>query len=147
MIRLPTDFKEFLRLLNAYEIEYLLVGGYAVSYYGYPRATADIDIWLAKNRTNADKVVEMLKAFGLGATNLTPEIFLQDDKILRMGIPPIRIELFTDLAGLAFDDCYPKRLIAEIDDVRVDLIDLNSLKLNKKVVGRHKDLDDLDHLP
>lgn len=55
-IQLPPDFKEFLKLLNEYKVEYLLVGGYAVGYYGYPRATADMDIWIAMQPKNAEKM-------------------------------------------------------------------------------------------
>ena len=66
MIHLPSDFKEFLQLLNDYQVEYLLVGGYAVGYYGYPRATGDIDFWLAVHTDNAAKIVDVLNAFGFG---------------------------------------------------------------------------------
>jgi hypothetical protein len=89
--RLPTDFKEFLRLLASHEVEYLLIGGYAVGYYGYPRATQDMDIWIAINPRNADRMVVALREFGFGTANLSPELFLRADSIIRMGIPPMRI--------------------------------------------------------
>src|SRR5262245_31341478 len=121
MTQIPKDFKEFLKLLNANEVEYLLVGGYAVSYYGYPRATADMDIWIGKNETNAGRIMAAMKEFGFNTERLNPDVFLQDDKILRMGHPPLRIELLTDLSGVVFANCYALRVVTEIDGVKVDL--------------------------
>jgi len=80
---LPSDFKEFLKLLNAHKVEYLLVGGYAVGYYGYPRATADMDIWIAINPENAERVVTILKEFGFKPAELSPELFLKEWQIIR----------------------------------------------------------------
>ena len=74
-INLPPDFKEFLKLLNAHQVEYLLVGGYAVAYHGYPRATGDMDIWIATHPENAKKVVAVLKEFGFDQPDLTPHLF------------------------------------------------------------------------
>jgi hypothetical protein len=85
---LPPDFKEFLQLLNAKSVEYLLIGGYAVGYYGYVRATADIDVWLAMTPENADRAVEALREFGFNVPELSPELFLRPDSIVRMGLPP-----------------------------------------------------------
>ncbi|MBK7600296.1 MAG: hypothetical protein IPJ07_17970 [Acidobacteria bacterium] len=80
-IGLPADFKEFLKLLNANGVEYLLIGGYAVGYHGYPRATNDIDIWIAMNQENAGKITRVLKEFGFDIPDLTPELFLQKDRM------------------------------------------------------------------
>ena len=77
-IRLPQDFKEFLRLLNTHQVEYLLIGGYAVAYFGYPRATADMDIWIAMNPANAQKIVTVLKEFGFDLPDLSNELFLKE---------------------------------------------------------------------
>ena len=116
-IRLPLDFKEFLKLLNAHRVEYLLVGGYAVGYYGYPRATADLDLWIACHRENAEKLVAVLGKFGFGIAQLSADIFLQENKIIRMGVPPMRIELLTTLSGVRFEACYSERVIDIIDGV------------------------------
>jgi hypothetical protein len=94
-IPLLPDFSEFLRLLNEHEVRYLLVGGYAVSYHGYVRATADMDIWVDPERGNAERQVEVLREFGFGASDPTPEMFLEESRVIRMGVPPIRIELLT----------------------------------------------------
>ena len=147
MIHLPPDFKEFLRLLNAYKVEYLLIGGYAVNYHGYPRATADMDIWVAVHPANADRLVAALREFGFDLPDLSPELFLQQWQIIRLGIPPVRIEIVTTISGVDFAECYPKRVEDAIDGVPVNLIDLYHLKLNKKASGRHQDLADLENLP
>lgn len=147
MIPLPPDFKEFLRLLNARQVEYLLVGGYAVGYYGYPRATADMDIWIAINPQNAEKTVAVLREYGFDLPELSPELFLEEDKIIRMGVPPLRLEVITSISGVRFEECYAERELVMIDDVEACLISLRHLKINKKASGRFKDLDGLENLP
>jgi hypothetical protein len=146
-IHLPPDFKEFLKLLSAHQIKYLLIGGYAVGYYGYPRATADMDIWIAMNPQNAGEVVIALKEFGFNTPDLSVEVFLKPNQIIRMGMPPVRIEILTTISGVSFEECYPERVVDELDGVEVYLISLRHLKINKKAFGRHKDLDDLENLP
>jgi hypothetical protein len=145
--RLLRDFKEFLKLLNANKVEYLLIGGYAVGYYGYPRATADMDIWIAMNPTNADRIVTALKEFGFNPPDLSPAMFLKEKQIIRMGIPPFRIEIATTISGVNFSECYAERMSDELDGVKVNLISLKHLKANKKASGRHQDIADLEHLP
>lgn len=145
-LRLPPDFKEFLKLLKENEVEYLLIGGYAVGYYGYPRATDDLDIWVAVHPKNAKKLVSVFKSFGLDDTSITPELFLQTPKIIRMGFPPMRLEITTYIDGVEFDECYKSRNIDQIDGIEVNLIDLENLKKNKKASGRTKDIADLENL-
>jgi len=144
---LPADFREFLRLLNSFGVEYLVVGGYAVGYYGYPRATADMDLWVRIAPENAERVAGALRAFGFDMPALSPGLFLRDNQIIRLGNPPFRIEIFTSVSGVEFSECYPSRVSARLDDVDVPLISLRDLKANKRAAGRHKDLDDLEHLP
>jgi predicted nucleotidyltransferase len=146
-IQLPNDFKEFLKLLNARKVEYLLIGGYAVSYYGYPRVTADIDIWIAIQPQNADKIVSVLREFGFDEPDLSTELFLKQNQIVRMGVPPFRIEITTTISGVNFDECYAARKVDTIDGVETSLISLKHLKLNKQAAGRYKDLNDLESLP
>ncbi len=146
-VELPSDFREFLRLLADSEVEYLVIGGYAVGYHGYPRATQDLDVWIASNPENADRMVEVLRRFGFDVPELGRELFLKEDTIVRMGVPPIRIEVATALSGVEFSKCFANRVEDELDGVRVSLISLPDLKANKKAAGRHKDLDDLEHLP
>jgi hypothetical protein len=85
-IELPVDFKEFLSLLHVHGVEYLLIGGYAVGYHGYPRATEDLDIWIVTTPENARRLMSSLKDFGFDTPNLTPELILQTDNILQNGV-------------------------------------------------------------
>jgi hypothetical protein len=144
---LPEDFKEFLRLLNANKVEYLLIGGYAVGYYGYARATADMDVWIAPGVENAARTVSTLREFGFDVPELSEELLLEPDNILRMGIPPFRLEVLSSISGVSFAECYAERVVDIIDDVDVPIISLLHLRINKKASGRLKDLTDLEHLP
>lgn len=143
---LPDDFKEFLKLLNEIEVRYLLVGGYAVGFHGYPRATADMDVWVAVSPDNAAKLVEAFRRFGMTDPQLSPALFQERGKIIRMGVPPMRIEVLTEIDGVAFDECYAARVEAEIDGQIVPLISREHLLRNKRAAGRHKDLDDIENL-
>ncbi|MEI6770702.1 MAG: hypothetical protein WCL90_04030 [Planctomycetota bacterium] len=144
---LPLDFKEFLQLLNEHQVEYMLIGGYAVAYYGYPRSTGDMDIWIALNEQNANQVMKAIIAFGFNESNLSRELFLKENQIIRLGTPPLRIEITTGIPGVQFSDCYPLRVIDNFDDIKVHCISLEHLKTNKKAAGRFKDLNDLENLP
>ena len=146
-IPLPTEFKEFLRLLNSNDVEYLLVGGFCVLYYGYPRATGDIDVWIDTSKKNAAKVTKSLVEFGFDEANVGPQLFRRKNKVFRMGVPPLQIDILTDVSGVTFKACYKKRALAEIDGVKVNIISLKDLRKNKRASGRHKDLDDLENLP
>jgi len=92
-------------------------------------------------------MVAALREFGFATPNLSPELFLRADSIVRMGIPPMRIEVMTTISGVNFEDCFADRVTDSVDGIGVNLISLNHLKINKKASGRHKDLDDLENLP
>ena len=145
--KLPPDFKEFLRLLNENGVEYLLVGGYAVAYHGYPRTTGDMDIWVGKTPENAGRLVTVLKEFGFDVPNLSPDLFLDERKVVRMGVPPVRIEILTSVSGVSFADCFRNRVVESLEGIPVNIISLNDLKRNKEAAGRYRDLDDLENLP
>jgi len=134
-------------LLREHDARYLLIGGYAVGYHGYPRATADMDIWVAVHPENAERIVAVLRAFGFDLPELSAELFLKDNQIIRMGIPPMRLEICTSISGVEFETCYQGRVTAVLDGVEVNLINLEHLKINKKASGRYKDLNDLENLP
>jgi len=144
---LPADFKEFLKLLNEADVAYLLIGGYAVGYHGYPRATADMDIFVAISPGNATKLLDVFTSFGMIDPALTAGLFQEKGKIIRMGVPPMRIEILTEIDGVTFDECFADKLSVEIDGQSVNLISSKHLRKNKKASARHKDLDDLEHLP
>jgi len=144
---LPPDFKDFLQLLNANGVEYLLIGGYAIGYHGYVRATADMDIWVARNAENAAKTAATLRQFGFTLPELSEGLFLKEENIVRMGVPPFRIEVLTSISGVEFEACYAARVTDMIDGIPVNIISLPHLKVNKQACGRDRDLVDLRHLP
>lgn len=122
--------KDFLKLLNSYKVDYLIIGGYAVGFHGYPRATADIDIWIANNPANADKIVKVLKDFGFNSPELSNKVFLQRNKIVRLGVAPVRIEILTNISGVDFAECYQRKTTAFIDRVKVKIISLDCMQHN-----------------
>ena len=146
-IEFPGDFIEFLRLLNANEVDYLLIGGFAVAIHGYPPATADMDVWVARGADNAHRIVAALRAFGFDLPTLTVDLFLQPDRIVRMGVAPIRIEVLTSIDGVDFDGCSERAVVHVVDGSPIPVIGLDDLKANKRASGRSKDLADLDNLP
>ncbi len=145
-ISLASDFKEFLRLLSSEGVEYLLVGGYAVAAYGHPRATGDLDIWVATHDQNADRLVSVLRTFGFTVSELSPSLFTTPDRIIRMGTPPVRIEILTGVSGVSFADCWPRAMHVMLDGVNVHLIARDDLLTNKRAAGRAKDTADLEAL-
>ena len=142
-IRLPADFRDFLKLLNSNHVEYLLVGGYAVCYHGYYRNTADIDFWIAVTDENAKR---MIREFGFDTTELTEDLFTQKGQMIRMGMEPTRIEILTEISACDFHDCYPRREDTTIDGIPVAIIGRADLIQNKLRSGRLKDLDDASKL-
>jgi predicted nucleotidyltransferase len=144
---LSSDYKEFLRLLNAHGVDYLLVGGYAVGLHGYPRATVHIDIWVNATAENAERVLAAVRDFGFGTPDLVPRLFIDPLSIVRFGMPPFRIEVMTTIDGVDFVPCRERALICDLDGVEVPVIALDDLKTNKRASGRNKDLADLDNLP
>jgi len=146
-IELHPDFKDFLRLLNSHNVRYLLVGGYAVGYHGYPRATGDMDIWIEMSESNSKKVASVFRDFSMPDEAISENLFLEKNKVIRMGVPPVRLEVITSASGVAFNECYPNREVIEIDGILINFISLQDLKKNKLAAGRHKDMEDLEHLP
>ncbi len=146
MIEFPKDFKEFLQLLNSKKIEYLVIGGYAVGFHGYPRATGDMDVWISTNEKNALKMVDALKMFGFDLPVLDKDLFLKENKIIRMGVPPMRLEILTSIDGVSFDKCYKNRVVVDFETFKVNFISKGDLLINKRSSGRPQDLVDFDKL-
>jgi len=140
------DFKEFFQLLNDNQVRYLVVGGYAVALHGYPRYTKDIDIWIELSKENASHILKTLDQFGFESLGLKEKDFLVEEQIIQLGYVPNRIVLTTTLPGISFTNSYEKLLSVEIDGVKVNFIDLESLRKNKKATGRFQDLADLEKL-
>ena len=141
-IRLPADFRDFLKLLHSHRVEYLLVGGYAVCYHGYYLTTANMNLWIAVHRQNAAKMVRLIREVGFDVPELSEALFLQKGRIIRMGVEPVRIEVLTEISGCEFAECYSQKVEAMLDGVPVKIIGLADLIKNKLRSGRLKDLDD-----
>lgn len=143
---LTSDFKEFAELLNSNGVEYLVVGGYALAAYGHPRYTGDLDFWIGSDGANADRVLAALSQFGFGGLGITKEDLTAPNRVVQLGYPPRRIDLLTSIDGVDFADCYPRRMTVPVDGVALNFISLADFKTNKKAVGRHRDLADLEAL-
>ena len=143
---LSQDFKEFVKLLIDYKVEYLIVGGYAVSIHGHPRYTGDLDIWINPTLENANSLVKCVNDFGFGSFQLTSQDFIKEGNVIQFGYPPLRIDILTSIDGVNFGDCILNKKDVEIDGMLVYFIGLTDLLKNKKESGRPRDLDDIDNL-
>lgn len=140
------DFKEFIQLLNKNQVEYLVVGGYAVGFHGYPRYTGDIDIWINPLKTNVNKMASVLEEFGFSPQHFNIEDFRIKDNIVRIGFPPNRIDLMVSIDGVIFNDCFPNRSVVDLGEMKVNFIGFKDLIKNKKACNRTKDKIDLKNL-
>ncbi len=142
------DFKEFLAAFNKHNVDYLIVGGYAVILHGYVRTTGDLDLWVRKSKVNYQKIVAAFMDFGMPVFDMHEDNFLNNENldVFTFGVPPICIELITNIKGLKFDDAFEKALIKKVDQVEIRLINFEDLIQAKKAAGRSKDKDDIEHL-
>ncbi len=134
-----------MKLLDDHQARYLLVGGYAVNAFGYVRNTADMDIWIAADVDNQSRVVEAIREFAF--PEVSPGLLAEPDAMVRMGVPPLRIEVLKTISGVEFEDCWTRRVTIRDDDLVIPMIALEDLKRNKFAAGRTKDLLDLEELP
>ena len=146
MIPLPRDFQDFLRLLNANAIRYLVIRGYAVAYHGYGRYTGDLNLFVELSVNNATKLVLALREFGFGLPQIKPALFLKKGRIIRLGYEPMRLEILNEIDGVSFEECYRHRRRSRVGGLRIDFIDLPRLLKNKRASGRQKDLADVEAL-
>lgn len=146
MEKLDANFADFLRSLNRHGVEYLVVGGYAVGYHGFVRATGDLDVFVGITPANAGNLVAAFHDFGFNVPELTPVVFLEKGRIVRIGVPPLRLEVMNEISGVSFAECYVRRIEETIDGVRINFIDREKLIDNKRSAGRPKDLADVDAL-
>ncbi|MFA9213846.1 MAG: nucleotidyltransferase [Candidatus Methylacidiphilales bacterium] len=145
-MELSKDFKEFIELLNANKVKYLVVGGYAVGYHGHPRYTKDIDLWILMKRSNAENVINAVKEFGFESLGLTEDDFLDTENIIQLGFPPNRIDILTDIAGVDFETCFNNKVVVEFEGSEINFISLIDLITNKEAAGRLQDLADAEKL-
>src|SRR5471032_480334 len=131
MIPIPHDFRAFLRLLNRHRVKYLVVGGYAVAFHGYPRYTGEIDFYVAISPRNAASPVKVFRDFGFGEDGPTPASFQQRGQVLRIGREPMRLEILNEIDGVNFAECHARRTRARLDNLTVNFIGLADLLRNK----------------
>ncbi len=145
-MKLHDDLREFIALMNSHGVEYLIVGGYAVAYHGYPRYTGDLDVWVRVSPENARKVLSVLAAFGFGGVGLTEADFLIRDRVVQLGNPPNRIDLLTGITAGDFDAAWSSRVQDRLDGEPVFFIPREALLANKGATGRPRDAADVAEL-
>ena len=145
-MKLQKDLREFIELLNSHKVEYLVVGGHAVAFHGYPRYTGDIDFLVRPTEENVSRIVAVLESFGFSGVQELKTSLTQPDKIVQLGVPPNRIDILTSASGVDFEEVWKQAISAELDGLLVRFPDLGSLLKNKRASGRAKDLADVDEL-
>lgn len=145
-MRLQKDLREFIERLNAENVDYVIVGAHALAYHGHPRYTGDLDVLLRPSKGNAERVLSALDAFGFDDIGIGAEDLLALDQVIQLGVSPNRIDLVVSLDGLTFDQVWDGRISTTLDDIPVNVISREHLKINKLAVGRPQDLADVDAL-
>jgi hypothetical protein len=140
------DFLDFLRILNRNEVEYLVVGGYALMAHESPRYTGDLDIWINPTFENAERTVKAIDEFGFGSMKVTREDFLSKQYFIQIGFEPVRIDITSDLSGVTFDEAFPNRKIIDVDGMETPFIGIHELIKNKIASGRDQDMVDVKKL-
>jgi predicted nucleotidyltransferase len=145
-MEIERDFKELLVLLNSHNVEYIVVGGYALAFHGAPRFTGDLDIFVKPDSENATRVIAALSDFGFGSVGLSEDDFTKPNQVVQLGMPPVRIDLITSITAVAWDDALRESVAAVLDEVPVRFISKEHFVVNKRAIGRKKDLADLEAL-
>jgi hypothetical protein len=142
----PRDFCELLALFNDRRVSAIIVGAYALAFHGVPRTTGDLDLLLRRDRENAARVMLALGDFGFGAVGLTPADFEKPDVVVQLGVAPVRLDLMTSITGVSWEQAFSGSVPGDFGGVAVRYLGLEELRRNKRAVGRHKDLADLEAL-
>ncbi len=143
---LDKNFKEFIGLLNAHKVKFLVIGGYAVNFHGYPRYTKDMDFWIWLDTENIHNLMKALHDFGFGSIGLTEADFTHPKNIIQLGYEPLRIDILMELEKCNFEECYQRKTQISFDDVNVDFLNIDDLITVKKQAGRLQDLADAENL-
>ncbi len=145
-MRLQKDLREFIGSLNFQRVEYVIVGGFALAFHGRPRYTGDLDILVRTTAENAARLESVIRGFGFASTGLSARDFLAPDQVVQLGRPPNRIDLFTSITGVSFDEAWEQRVAGELDGIPVFFIGREAFIRNKKAAGRTQDQSDLEAL-
>ena len=143
---LNEDYRDILHAFSVEQVDYLLVGAYALAAHGYPRATMDIDLWVMPSPENADAVLRALARFGAPPHGLTADDLQKDDIVFQIGVAPRRIDIITGATGLEFPAAAANAIDYEIDGIKLKILSLEDLIINKEATGRPKDRVDVDEL-
>lgn len=146
MSRIPRDWREFAALFNAKNVEYLVVGAHALAFHGVPRLTGDLDLWIRPAWENAVRVQLALNEFSFSSLGLSAADFDHPGPVVQLGFPPLRIELLTELSGLAFEEAWADRVSGLLGEIEANYASRAALLKNKRATGRAKDLGDLESL-
>lgn len=141
---LDEELRELLALFIAHHVEFLVAGGHAVAFHGYPRFTEALDLFVRADHANAVRIMAALEAFGFGQIGLSADDFVADDRVIQLGRAPNRIDLLTRLWGVEFDEAWAwaRRVDASIDRVPVAFLSRLDLISNKRATARPQDLAD-----
>lgn len=145
-MEIQQDFKELLKLLNAHDVEFVIVGAYALAFHGVPRFTGDIDILVKPDSGNAGKILKALEEFGFGSLELKESDFNEPDKVVQLGVAPVRIDLITSLTGVSWQHANSAKVEGNYGELKVYYLGRKELISNKKALGRKKDLADIEAL-
>ena len=145
-MKLERDLREFIELLNARDVRYLIIGAYALAHHGHPRYTGDIDFFVEASPQNAERIGQVLHQFGFANVGVAEEDFTAADQVVQLGVEPHRMDLMTSISGVAFEEAWNTREYGDLDGLQVPYISRELLKRNKAAVGRKQDLADLDYL-
>ena len=140
------DFKELLELFNKHKVEYLVVGGYALAFHGAPRFTGDIDLYVRPIRENAKRILAALDEFGFGSLDLCEGDFATPGKVVQLGVPPVRIDIITNLSGVSWEKADASKVSGQYGRTPVYFISREDLLANKRATGRKKDAADIEAL-
>lgn len=145
---LNDDFRDLLVLLSDGQVEFVVVGAYAVAFHGAPRMSGDIDLFVRPTPDNATRLHEALRRFGapLGTAGITAADFSRPGLVYQIGLPPRRIDILTELSGVTFDEAWASRANAELSGRNIAFIGREALVKNKLASGRPKDLADVGRL-
>ena len=144
-MNIQPDFKELLKLLKENNVRYMIVGGYAVAWYGHPRFTKDLDIFYHPDAENVARLKMTLVQFGFPEEDLGPHLFLPGN-IVKMGLEPVRIDLLNEIDGVSFNEAEPDVTQGVYDDIPVQFIGKEALIKNKRASNRLQDLADIEKL-
>ena len=145
-MELQPDFRDLLALFNEHEVDYVIVGAYALAFYGAPRYTGDIDILVNPDAGNARRIMAALIKFGFGTVDIGAADFESRDKVIQLGVAPVRVDLITSITGVTWEEAFLGRVAGRYGSVPVHYIGRTQFVANKRALGRHKDLADLEAL-